>query len=107
MKNKKELRLVKTECRETMLIFGRNTNGEPDRCFEVGKEYLFCYDEKKDEIFTVNDVKEIHFLKLNDKFTQEHFEIKEFLNLNDCDLDEVTKQRYVKLFKERYEYSVD
>lgn len=98
------LKLAKLKCKESVIIFGRNTNGEPDKCFEGGKEYLFCVDERKGQIFTHNDVKEVHFLKMDDYFTDKHFEVLVIKNADEFDLDEFTLSRMKRLNKDKYDF---
>jgi len=106
MKNKKQmnLKLATLLCKESVVIYGRNENGEADRCFQKGKEYLFCVDEKKGEIFTLNDVKEVHFLSLSDYYTDKHFKVLTIKDIEKYDLDEFTLNRMKKLYKEKYHY---
>ncbi|WP_311078109.1 hypothetical protein [Paenibacillus polymyxa] len=108
MRNRrKEERLVlaRVRCRESMIIYGRNSNGKADRCFEEGKDYLFCYDVKKDEIFTYNEVNEMHFFSLDDVYTDKHFELVLIADAAEFGLDEVTLMRFKKMFKDRHNYT--
>ena len=104
-KVKKPLKLAKLKCIKTVIIHGRNDNGEPDRCFLQGKEYLFCYDEKKGEIFIHNEVKEVHFLSLNDYYTDKHFEVMTIGEAAIFKLDEFSLNRMARLYKERYDFT--
>lgn len=101
------MKLALMKCIEDVIITGRNEDGSADHCFIGGKDYLFCVDEKKKkvDIFTFNEVKEVHFLKLLDDFSYKHFDLLKMDELDNFDLDEFTKAKYQKLFKERYEYS--
>lgn len=98
------MKLAKLKCIKDMIVHGRNSDGSPDVCFNESCEYLFCLDEKKQEIFTLNDVKEVHFLKLFDTFTIEYFEVMKIENCELFNLDELTLKRMKKLYKERYNY---
>lgn len=105
MANKKVMKLAELQCIKSVVIYGRRTDGEPDQCFEEGKKYLFCYDEKENDIFTYNDVKEVHFLSLNGYFTTKHFEVLSIGNAEQFGLDELGLARMVRLFKERHDFS--
>lgn len=101
----KPLKLARLKCKESVVIYGRNEDGKPDNCFEIGKEYLFCYDEMKDEIFTHNDVNMVHFLTLNDAYTQKHFELLALKEAEGFALDEFSLGRMKRLYKERHDFS--
>jgi len=100
----KTLKLAKLMCKESVIIYGRNANGEPDKCFEGGKEYLFCFDEKKGDLFTFNEVKEVHFLKMDDYFTDQYFDVITVGNADEFGLDEFTLNRMNRLNKDRYDF---
>ncbi|MCP1159390.1 hypothetical protein [Bacillus infantis] len=100
----KPLKLAKLKCKKSLIIYGRNTGSEPDKCFENGKDYLFCVDEKKCDIFTYNDVKEVHFLSLNDDYTYQHFILLEVNDAEEFGLDEFTLNRMKRLNKDRYDF---
>ena len=99
------MKLAKLFCIEDVLITGRNKDGSPDICFVKEKEYYFIFDKKKNQIFTLNEANEVHFLKLSDdKFTNKYFEV---LEINDADffkLDEITLRRFLNLSKRKYDY---
>ena len=99
------MRLAKLLCFEDVLITGRNKDGSPDICFVKEKEYYFIFDKKKNQIYTLNEVNEVHFLNLSDnKFTNKHFEL---IGINDADffkLDEVTLRRFLNLSKRKGDY---
>ncbi|MCP1159341.1 hypothetical protein [Bacillus infantis] len=98
-------KVAKLKCKQSVIIYGRNSDGSPDECFKEGREYLFCVDEKKGEIFAFNDVKEVHFLDLVDYYTDKHFDIVKIDQVENFNLDEFTHAKMKKLFKERYDYS--
>ena len=100
----KSLKLARLKCKESVIIYGRNANGEPDKCFEQGKEYLFCVDEKKGDIFTFNDVKEVHFFGLNDSYTDQYFDVIEVKDAEEFGLDEFTLSRMKRLNKDKYDF---
>lgn len=102
--NDEPLKLAKLICTQSVIIYGRNENGEPDKCFEVGNEYLFCVDEKKGEIFTFNDVKEVHFLSLDDYYTDKHFDVLTIKDAEEFELDEFTLSRMKRLNKDKYDF---
>ncbi|MBE7896110.1 hypothetical protein G7L40_20595 [Paenibacillus polymyxa] len=104
-RNERKLMLARVRCRESMIIYGRKPNEEADHCFEAGKEYLFCYDAKRDEIFTYNDVNEMHFLSLSDYYTDKHFELVLIADATEFGLDEVTLMRFKRMFKDRHNYA--
>lgn len=104
LKDRTSFQLAKLKCKESVIAYGRNESGEPDVCFDVGKEYLFCVDNEAGDIFTVDDVGEVHFLTLNSYFTDKHFDIIAINNANQFDLDELTLKRMECLNKEKYEY---
>ena len=102
VKNKvveKTISLVNLKCKESVIIFGRNKNGFPDKCFEEGKEYIFCLDEKNGDIFTYNDVREVHFLSMNDDYTDKYFEVLEIKQIDEFNLDEFTLNRMKNFIK--------
>lgn len=105
VKGDKQLKLAKLKCKGSVVIYGRNVDGSPDLCFEEGKEYLFCFDEKKNEIFTHNEVKEVHFLSLNDYYTDKHFVVVSIGEAELFGLDEFNLGRMKRLFKERHNFS--
>jgi hypothetical protein len=95
------LKLAKLKCKEDVIIYGRNKNGEPDKCFKKGNEYLFCVDEIKHNIFTFNDVKEIHSLGLDDYYTDKYFEVLTIDESDNFGLDEFSLNRMERLYKDR------
>ncbi|MBX4152427.1 hypothetical protein [Paenibacillus lautus] len=104
-KNEEPLMLAKLKCIESVIVYGRNSDGKPDHCFQENEEYLFCYDTKKGEIFTYNDVGEMHFLNFNDYFTDKYFVVLSVNRAEECGLDELNLARYKKMYVDRYEYS--
>jgi len=98
------MKLAKLNCKEDVIIYGRNQDGNPDHCFFKGKDYLFCLDEKKGDIFTYNEVKEVHFLALDDYYTDKYFDVIKIAEIEDFNLDEFTHKKHIKLNKEKYHY---
>jgi hypothetical protein len=103
-KTEKSFKLAKLACKETMIIYGRNADGEPDQCFEEGKEYIFCVDEKKGSIFTFNDVKEAHFLSLYDSYTYKYFNVMAIGDAHEFGLDLFTLERMKRLNREKHDF---
>lgn len=98
------MKLAKLKCIKSVVIYGRNEDGSADQCFEEGKEYLFCFDVKKNEIFTYNDVQKVHFLKLDDYYTDKHFVVLSLGEAESFGLDEFNMNRMKRLFKERHNF---
>lgn len=101
----KPLMMAKMTCIQSVIICGRQGPDIPDLCFKEGKDYLFCYDEKKNEAFTQNEVGEMHFLPLDSKFTQEDFNNVRIGTPDQFGLSEFETARYAKMFKMRHSYS--
>jgi hypothetical protein len=98
------LKIVKLKCKKDMIIYGRNENGKPDKCFECGKEYLFCFDEKTGNIFIFNEVKEIHSLDLEDYYTDKYFDVIAIDDAENFNLDEFSLNRMKRLYKDRNKF---
>ncbi|MFE6075604.1 hypothetical protein ACFVQB_14125 [Paenibacillus sp. NPDC057886] len=97
--------LAKLKCIDSLTIYGRNPDGSPDHCFKEGREYLFCFDTKKGELFTYNDVKEMHFFSFSDYFTDKHFSVIEINKMENFGLDQFDLARYRRMFKDKGSYS--
>lgn len=97
------MKLALFECHTDVFVTGRNDDGSPDHCFYKDKEYLFCYDEKKHTVFTVNEVGEFDTSKL--EFMGREFTLLRIADVEQFNLDEFTERRLRKLFKERLHYT--
>jgi len=113
-KKKKLTKLALLKCEKDMIISGRNADGSPDTCFHKDTSYLFVVDEKKEEMFIVNETGEVHFMDAPDsndelvsEFEAEYFNVVKVGKPSEFDLDEFTLMKLEKLYKERYEYSED
>ena len=96
------MKLALYKCLENIDITGRNADGTPDRVFNKDKEYLFCYDEKKEQVFIICEVDEYYVSNI--KYMEHGFKLVRVGNLDDFDLDELSQQRYKKLYRERLNY---
>ena len=96
------MKIAQLECIEDVIIHGRNES--PDHCFEEGKKYLFCFDEKKGDVFTVHEVNEVHFMTLEERYTEKHFDVLGVKDAENFNLDEFTFKKMKRLFKERYDF---
>ncbi|PDZ39458.1 hypothetical protein CON18_14860 [Bacillus cereus] len=99
------MKFLLVRCIKDVVIIGRNPDGTPDHCFIKGKEYDMCLDERKNECFTLNEVKEMHFLGYkNDWYFDENFEFVKPLKDEDFERNEIRLQRLRKMAKEKNNY---
>jgi hypothetical protein len=99
------LQIAKLNCVEDVITYGRNSDGSPDHNFKKGNVYLFCVDEKKGDLFTYDDSKEVHFTGAQHKFTEKHFDVIAVGEANTFGLDEFTLIRMKRLYKERHDFA--
>ncbi|MDA1861183.1 hypothetical protein PDK22_26205 [Bacillus cereus group sp. BY122LC] len=93
------------KCITDVIISGRNEDGAPDHCFIKGKEYDMCFDEKKGNCFTIDEVKMMHFVGCeNDYYFDKHFEVVKNLKDDDFKDNELRLQRLKRMAKEKYNY---
>ncbi|MEW9578123.1 hypothetical protein U9K47_22690 [Bacillus toyonensis] len=99
------MKFLLIKCTQDVIISGRNVDGTPDRCFIKGKEYDMCFDEKKGDYFTVNEVKVMHFIGYeNDYYFDKHFKVVKELKEEDFTDDELRLQRLRRIAKEKNNY---
>lgn len=99
------MKFLLVKCIEDVVITGRNSDGTPDHCFIKGKEYDMCLDEKKGDCFTVNEVREMHFIGYeNNYYFDKHFEVVRELIEDDFNGDELRLHRLKKMAKEKHNY---
>ncbi|MFE4880709.1 hypothetical protein [Bacillus mycoides] len=100
-----DMKYLSIKCIQDVIISGRNTDGTPDHCFIKGKEYDMCFDEKKGDCFTVDEVKMMHFVGCeNDYYFDKHFEVVKTLKDDDFKGNELRLQRLKRMAKEKYNY---
>ncbi|WP_223262130.1 hypothetical protein [Bacillus wiedmannii] len=93
------------KCIKDVIISGRNEDGAPDHCFIKGKEYEMCFDEKKRDCFTVDEVKMMHFVGCeNDYYFDKHFAVVKELTEDDFAGDELRLHRLKRMGKEKHNY---
>ena len=99
------MKFLLIKCIKDINISGRNEDGTPDHCFAKGKEYDMCLDERKNECFTLNDVKEMHFFGHKDNwYFDEHFEVVKELQKEDFTGNELRMHRLKKMAKDKRNY---
>lgn len=106
----KTYKLALLRCVEDLVIpFKKDENHEEvdAKCFSKGNEYLFCYEERSNELITINDVKEVHTMKLYSDLSNEIFDIVRIDDPETFDLSEFELARLNKLFRERLNYYED
>lgn len=93
-----DMKFLLVKCIEDIVITGRNSNGTPDHCFIKGKQYDMCFDEKKGDCFTANEVEVMHFIGYeNNYYFDEHFEVIKELKDEDFVNDELRLQRLKRM----------
>ncbi|OOR14185.1 hypothetical protein BW897_03920 [Bacillus cereus] len=99
------MKFLLIKCIQDVIISGRNAYGTPDHCFIKGKEYEMCFDEKKGDCFTMDEVKMMHFVGYeNDYYFDKHFEVVKELHEEDFDGDELRLYRLRRIAKEKHNY---
>ncbi|MGN4418862.1 hypothetical protein ACTFRD_11345 [Bacillus cereus group sp. MYBK249-1] len=99
------MKFLLVTCIEDVVITGRNSDGTPDHCFIQGKEYDMCLDEKKGDCFTVNEVREMHFIGYeNNYYFDKHFKVVKELEDEDLANDELRLQRLKRMAREKHNY---
>ncbi|WP_257151380.1 hypothetical protein [Bacillus anthracis] len=99
------MKFLLIKCIKDVIISGRNADGTPDHCFIKGKEYEMCFDKRKNECFTLNEVKEMHFIGYeNNYYFDKHFEVVKELTEDDFNGDELRLQRLKRMAKEKNNY---
>jgi hypothetical protein len=98
------MKIAQLTCLDDVVIYGRHENGDPDHCFTKNTKYLFCLDEKKNNIFTINDVEKFHIFPLSSDYTATHFEVNSIDTIEDSPVDEVTLQRMKRIYKDRHNF---
>lgn len=91
-------------CKKDIVIYGRNEDGSPDICYYKNEEYLFCLDEKKNNVFNICDVNEYYIDSVDNMVKDGKFELILIDDIENFGLDELSAYKYKKLHKERIHY---
>ncbi|MCR6856604.1 hypothetical protein P5G86_24150 [Paenibacillus jamilae] len=99
------MRFLLVRCIKDVVTTGRNGNSMPDHCFIKEKEYDMCLDERKNECFTLNEIKKMHFFGYkNNWYFNEHFEIVKELQDYDFKGVEIRLHKLKGMAEEKHDF---
>lgn len=106
-RKKKDVEIIQALCTEDFFGKGRLSPSSKELCFKTGVDYFFIVDSKREQVFTLDETRNVHSFKMYDQITQQHFDFVRRDLLTNFDMDDIQRHKLQRLHKEKYDYIDD